>query len=580
MAFAEFSTDNGTNWSALTDFWCGDSNGVQISLPNWVSGMARIRITTMGDTVMSALSYPFFIQALAQDTIGTNRITQLFYNDGRTSYNGIGSGSSGLFWPDKQKTAIFTDGIIWAGSVFGEIRSGGSTYRGSLQPGNILSPGIAANPFDPRFGIWKIKSNWERMDEYHRVKYENMFNFWPGELGAPYKDINNDGHFTAGIDKPLFMGDEVTWYVANDLDTMRTQQLYGSRPIGVEFQSTEFALSTDSLKDILYKKVTMINKSTSPVTNMYIGIWSDPDLGYADDDFVACDTTKQLMYVYNGDGDDPVYGVFPPAAGYLVTQTPVIAGAPSDSAFFKGHYVKGLKNSPISSFAFYINGSATYSDPNLGAYAGTTQLYNYMQGLLGSGSAFIDPLNSLPTKFPLSGDPVAHTGWYEGSGWPGGVAPGDRRMMLSVGPFTMQPADTQEIAYAYILAQGTDHINSITIMKELVPIALRNYLSAYKDITVGTDNASVIPLYYELAQNYPNPFNPSTSIRFSITKTEMVTLKVFDVLGNEVKVLVNESKNAGKYNVPFNASHFASGIYFYTLTTPTYTKTNKMVFIK
>ncbi len=71
---------------------------------------------------------------------------------------------------------------------------------------------------------------------------------------------------------------------------------------------------------------------------------------------------------------------------------------------------------------------------------------------------------------------------------------------------------------------------------------------------------------YELSQNYPNPFNPNTTIKFQLAKDGFVTLKVYDILGSEVTTLVNEQKKPGKYEVDFNAASFASGIYFYKVT--------------
>src|SRR5690606_5091234 len=73
------------------------------------------------------------------------------------------------------------------------------------------------------------------------------------------------------------------------------------------------------------------------------------------------------------------------------------------------------------------------------------------------------------------------------------------------------------------------------------------------------------PTKFSLEQNYPNPFNPSTSIQYAIGNRQFVTLKVYDVLGNEVSTLVNEEKPAGSYDVEFNASNLASGIYYYQL---------------
>lgn len=98
-------------------------------------------------------------------------------------------------------------------------------------------------------------------------------------------------------------------------------------------------------------------------------------------------------------------------------------------------------------------------------------------------------------------------------------------------------------------------------------------------LSVNLDN----PANFELQQNYPNPFNPSTIIRYSIPSAEAqqnVSLKVFDVLGNQIATLVNENQSAGKYEVTFNASEFSSGIYFYRLSFGNITSIKKMTLIK
>jgi hypothetical protein len=89
-----------------------------------------------------------------------------------------------------------------------------------------------------------------------------------------------------------------------------------------------------------------------------------------------------------------------------------------------------------------------------------------------------------------------------------------------------------------------------------------------------------IPDKYDLSQNYPNPFNPVTKISFDIPKSGFVSLKVYDVLGKEVKTLVNEVKNPGSYTVNFNASAFSSGTYFYRLESNGFVSTKKMLLIK
>ena len=94
------------------------------------------------------------------------------------------------------------------------------------------------------------------------------------------------------------------------------------------------------------------------------------------------------------------------------------------------------------------------------------------------------------------------------------------------------------------------------------------------------NNNSSTPAEYALYQNYPNPFNPKTKIRFKLAKRGFTTLKVFDVIGNEIMILVNEEKPAGSYEVEFNAFGLPSGIYFYSLVTTEFNEVNKMILLK
>ena len=81
-------------------------------------------------------------------------------------------------------------------------------------------------------------------------------------------------------------------------------------------------------------------------------------------------------------------------------------------------------------------------------------------------------------------------------------------------------------------------------------------------------------------QNYPNPFNPSTLISYQLPASMYVTLKIFDILGREIKTLVNEQQNAGKHSVQFNASNLSSGVYFYRIEAGQNTDIKKLLLIK
>jgi hypothetical protein len=88
------------------------------------------------------------------------------------------------------------------------------------------------------------------------------------------------------------------------------------------------------------------------------------------------------------------------------------------------------------------------------------------------------------------------------------------------------------------------------------------------------------PLSFSLEQNYPNPFNPTTTINYQIPELSFVTIKVFDVLGNEIEILVNEEKQTGTYELTWYAEQLPSGVYFYQLKTGSFIETKKMVLMK
>lgn len=108
----------------------------------------------------------------------------------------------------------------------------------------------------------------------------------------------------------------------------------------------------------------------------------------------------------------------------------------------------------------------------------------------------------------------------------------------------------------------------------------------YQILTPVEELKDIIPKEYKLEQNYPNPFNPSTTISYQIPEESNVILKVYDIIGRELKTLVNEVKDAGIYKTNFNASNLASGIYFYRLEAKSkvsdkhFTKIGKMILLK
>lgn len=102
----------------------------------------------------------------------------------------------------------------------------------------------------------------------------------------------------------------------------------------------------------------------------------------------------------------------------------------------------------------------------------------------------------------------------------------------------------------------------------------------YGIITNIENISNSMPESFHLSQNYPNPFNPTTTIQFSIPQSEFVSLRIYDVLGNEVAELINQDLSGGSYDVQFSAHNLSSGVYFYQLITGSFSETKKMNLIK
>jgi len=104
--------------------------------------------------------------------------------------------------------------------------------------------------------------------------------------------------------------------------------------------------------------------------------------------------------------------------------------------------------------------------------------------------------------------------------------------------------------------------------------------TTYGQLLVSVENSNRIVTDFSLSQNYPNPFNPNTTIKYQIPEISFVTIKVYDVLGNEIVTLVKEEKPAGSYEILFDGTGLTSGIFFYQLRAGQYVETKKMVLLK
>ena len=551
-----------------------------------------------------------------------NNVFNYYGNNGDGSFNRYSADNEGFeFTKGTGKTCVFEDGVVWGGYHKGRTtpKVGGSVYRHGLSAGPIIQYGtattdpVADDPTNPSDRIYRIRpdinpgtpfasvqsiiaseenayiSRYESYtDQNIYDQYINDWNQWPAAQGAPFaygKDSNNvqrtSGPYDPRYDIPGRPGaDQTLWYVANDCNASRTAFLAGSPVIGLEMQRTIWGYKrAGALGQTIFMSTLLINKSGAKIDTMYIAQWADPDLGDYSDDFVGCDTSRNLGYVYNGKPTDAEYGTAIPAVGFDIVQGPVVPGVPGDTAAFLSGKRAGYRNLRMTAFTFVTGGSGIFADPVQGA-GGDVQWYRQMEGMIASsGSSFIDPTTSLPTKFCLSGDPVTQNGWHDGTF---GLSPQDRRFTLATGPFTMAAGDTQEMVVALTAGLGADYLSSITVLRSNDD----KVQSAFNSMTgVGTvlgiaPPGKRIPVATELLQNYPNPFNPSTVIAYALSQRSNVNLSVFNALGQVVATPVHEVQEAGRHEIRFTADGLASGVYFYRLTTGATVATRKLVLIR
>ena len=146
--------------------------------------------------------------------------------------------------------------------------------------------------------------------------------------------------------------------------------------------------------------------------------------------------------------------------------------------------------------------------------------------------------------------------------------------------YSVDPHDT---AWGFqILPKGAD-IESLTGILEYTYGNYKLYPRTNSDFGTVTGirrEPVTVPQTYSLDQNYPNPFNPTTTIRYSIPNSSMVTLTIYNILGQEIATLVHQRQGAGTYTATFQASRFASGVYFYRLTAGSFTSVKKMLMLK
>lgn len=519
--------------------------------------------------------------------LDVNNLKSYFYDTGIFNKDTV---ISGLEWPKGSgKSVCYSSGLTMACFINGQFAMTAGSYKGEYAPGYILNGHHATNS---NFKFYKVTrgdnagnnpdwANWGLMVPY----------------GAPWTDVNHNGTYEPAIDTPGVRGASQTIFIClTDADTSRHDAGEGfgggiKDPLMLsEVHMTAWAYSKNSIKDVQFIKYEVINKNTVAWDSTILSIISDPDLGTATDDYIGCDTIRDMPYCYNANPVDPIYGTAPPAYGMM---------------FLQGMVRKDITpniNLGMTASNYFTNTSSNpppcESDPN----GEPIPAYNIMKGFKKDLTWWLNPLasGSRKTKYTYPGSPETNTGWTETKGsilncggdtntvyYPTANYPGDRRFTINSGPLKVNPGDTQKIIVAQLVARGITNRNSVGNLRELADTAIAIYNGGFNVGIIPVNNN--IPELFSLYQNYPNPFNPVTKIKFDVSSSvtsprisegDLVLLKVFDITGREVSTLVNEKLQPGSYEVTFDGSVLNSGVYFYQLISGNFIQTRKLILLK
>ncbi|MES2779586.1 MAG: T9SS type A sorting domain-containing protein [Bacteroidota bacterium] len=456
--------------------------------------------------------------------IDANNIKAKITNSGPLFWDGT---NSAFFVPKTGTKSTIFAASPWIGGLYnGELHLMAETYK---QNGKDLQPGPVNTVYQPSHltywdRIWSVtKIQIEAFKEAVQlgqtpdlIKYRDVYE-WPARgnvIGgdttreyAPFMDANND-HLYDPLDGdyPLIKGDQCMYVIMND-DFVHTEST--GKPLKFEIHRMVYAYAIpSSLSNTLFVDYKVINKSTYIYDSLLFSSFVDFDLGNYIDDYVGTDTSRNMIYAFNGDANDENamgYGTTPPAQACVIL------------------------NHKLMSSMYYNN---TFAHIN-GNPAVATDYYNYMQGKWKNGaskhagdSGFA--VGSPVTVFSYGGDPCANTGWWEGSA---SIMPGDRRILATIESRTLLPEQSLEVSMAFVYARATsgDNIASVCALKSAVDSVTAWYKNGGP--TTGVSEAKQ-QLTFTL---YPNPAKQSVAIEGIDLKGTAVA--IYDITGKQLKSL-------------------------------------------
>ena len=459
---------------------------------------------------------------------------------------------------NNDEAEVIYQSSIWIGGLNddGGLHVSAETFKQACNPENgecdntyaDFWSGPNADIYDAEYDskyykVWRIS----RSDiTYHIAHYNDLdyimpddFLTWPGNgdvsTGEPqqlalYNDMNENGIYEPeNGDTPQIKGDQVIYTILSD---GRMENSSGGDPIMVDIHYMIYAFNCvdntlPEVNETTFTNMRIVNRSENNYHDLYVGTWTDFDIGNATDDFIGTDIELNLQYAYNGDGYDEIsstggFHETPPACGIIYL------------------------NNDLTTSMFYMNGGNEIT----GEPTEPIHYYNYLRSFWKDGSPLLDESGN-STNHLFTDSPTNENGW---SMLTNGDNPSDMRGLSSVGNLTLNTGEEIEIDFAYIYARGEsggvpfNHIENVDLLIETAQIIQNYYDGAVSCSTVDIDEEGLLSFYV-----YPNPSSGVLNIESGI----MGRLEIFNIVGE----MIFEGDKLGE-RLTIDVSGFTDGLYF------------------
>lgn len=410
---------------------------------------------------------------------------------------------------------------------------------------------------------------------------------------APFFDRNQDGNYTPiDGDYPLIKGSQMIWWVFNDNYSQHAES-NSSRNLGVEIHGSAYAyncntaLNSDSVINYTtFYHYDVINRSDTNYHNVYIGIFTDVDLGFYGDDFVGCDSVNDFGFGYNGDNDDDEYpynklklgyGLNPPMINNLILKGPEAEAFDGLDNNHNGAIDELGENCMMNSFNYFDNSSTITGNPiNL------TDYYFRLQSQWGDGTFVTAGGNGYNagsqnySHYMFNAIPYSGLPWSEMEPGLGAIPniPGDRRFLISSGPFNLNAHQLKSIDLAYVYTRDPRLPNGFTTSITTNRDEVLKIKQFFDSNNFPCDNLISVNEIEDLQMSlYPNPADGFIEFNLSDNKISKINMIVRNVLGGIV--FSKELSANGIFKI--NTENFANGIYILTLISGEKITTKKFV---